>query len=239
MYQLTSSTEDDRVFYGMHGEAAERHGSIGYLRVNFGENGGEFWSAWVDTQRYLNTNAFVDELYEVIHSLRFDGLTPPLADRKSLETLCHSKPGQYLAGQGNGYSIQTKKFSYFFRCLPNTGNYDLYCFAYDNRWLLPELAGQHELPDVCYSIEPSMERIIILKRNEHGYYPCEYSTDDTEYNGELAIELNQRMGVTRGQEEAMIIGSMFGWNAPAAKPWKYDKDGIPLPLPPRKNEPER
>ena len=33
------------------------------------------------------------------------------------------------------------------------------------------------------------------------------------------------MGVTPAQAEAMLAGSMFGWNVPAANPKNYDKDG--------------
>jgi hypothetical protein len=46
--------------------------------------------------------------------------------------------------------------------------------------------------------------------------------------------------VTRAQEEAMLCGSLFGWDTPAAKPWNYDMDGNPRQLSPRKkDEPER
>jgi hypothetical protein len=236
MYTLLPSADSDRLFFNMHGEAAERHGSIGYLRANFGKSGDEFWAAWVANQKHLYTHVFDDELLAVTHSLRFDGPEPTLACRRNLERLCQTKPGMDLPGQGCGYYIQTKRFSYYFRCLPNAGNYEVCCFAYDNRWLLPELAGQHELPDICYSLEPSSESITLIKCHEHGYYPCDYSTDDPEYNRELATDLNRKLGVTRGQEEAMVIGSMFGWNSPAAKPWTYDRDGGQLPLPPKRNE---
>jgi hypothetical protein len=92
---------------------------------------------------------------------------------------------------------------------------------------LPELAGQHDLPDVCYSVEPSTGGLILIKANEQGYYPSEYSTDDPKYNRSFATERNAKLGVTRAQEEAMLAGSVFGFDVPAAKPWRYEPNGTP------------
>lgn len=84
------------------------------------------------------------------------------------------------------------------------------------------------LPDLCYSILPSGGDLIIIKLNETGYYPCDYSTADTEANRRLADELNRRMGITKSQEVAMIHGSVFGWHVPAADPGHYDENGEPI-----------
>ena len=36
---------------------------------------------------------------------------------------------------------------------------------------------------------------------------------------------NKRMGVTKAQEAAMLAGSLFGWDTPAARPKNYDENG--------------
>jgi hypothetical protein len=78
---------------------------------------------------------------DVINSLRNDGETPPFASRSNLAAFCSANPGKELNGRGGGYCIRTLGFSYYFRCLPRPGDYDVYCFAYDNLYLLPQLAG--------------------------------------------------------------------------------------------------
>ena len=42
---------------------------------------------------------------------------------------------------------------------------------------------------------------------------------------ELADSMNRKLGVTKGQAEAMKTGSMFGWKVPAADPKNYDENG--------------
>lgn len=95
------------------------------------------------------------------------------------------------------------------------------------------------LPDLCYSILPTSGNLIIIKLNESGYYPCDYSTADTEANRSLADELNRRMGITKAQEAAMLHGSMFGWHVPAADTSHYDENGEPIKKQPEPTSAER
>jgi hypothetical protein len=130
-------------------------------------------------------------------------------------------------------------FSYYIRCCPRIGDYDIYCFAYDNRWLLPELAGQHELPNDCFSVLPSTGELIFIVMGEKEYYPSGKSTPDKDMNRQIASAHNALTGMTRGQEEAMLAGSLFGWDKPAARPWNYDQHGNPRAPQPKRKEPER
>jgi hypothetical protein len=237
-YKLVAANDKRSLFSKMDGESAERHGAIGYLRADFGNDGNSFWTTWFDIQKHLRTPGFRDEFDEVIQHLRDGGQEPPFANRRNLDAFVCARPGMGLTPNGSGYLVRTDDHTYYFRCYPCPGEYEIYGYAYDNRYLLPELAGQHELPDVCYSTNLSSEAIILIKNKERGYYPCEYTTGNREYNRALATDLNIKMGVTRAQEEAMVAGSMFGWGVPGAKPWKYDMDGRQRHIP-KKSEPVR
>ena len=239
MYTLLPAEQaESGLFFRLDGEAAERHGAVGYLRADFGKSGGEFWTTWFDCEKNLKTPAFKREFDNVVNSLRDDGEKPPFASRGNLSAFCAANPGLFTE-RGGGYRIRTQDYSYYIRCLPSYSDYDIGIYAYDSRWLLPELAGKHELPDMCYSTLPSNGDIIIIKCGERGHYRCEYTTDDAGYNREFANDRNVKLGVTRAQEEAMLAGSIFGWDTPAAKPWYYNRDGTPHPPRPVKNEPER
>jgi hypothetical protein len=239
-YELLPAEEAGKhLFFRLEGEAAERHGSIGYMRADFGKTGKEFWTTWFDCQTHLKSFDFKNEFNAVVDSLRNDGPEPPFASRDNLAVFCAVKPGRELSARGGGYTVRTHDYSYCFRCLAKPSDYDIYCFAYDNRYLLPELAGQHELPEFCYGIMPSSGELILVKRNESGYYRCENSSADERHNREYAGDANIRLGVTRAQEEAMLAGSIFGWDIPAAKPWNYDINGNLRRAARKRDEPER
>ena len=85
-----------------------------------------------------------------------------------------------------------------------------------------------DLPEICYSILPSTGDVIIIKHGESGYYRCEYSTEDKAFNREFANDRNANLGVSKAQVEAMIAGSMYGWDVPAADPKSYDENGTLL-----------
>ncbi len=140
MYELSPAAQIvSRLFFRMEKDESEHHGVIGYMRIDFGRCGNEFWSTWFDIQANLKTPGFKKEFDDIINSLRFDGASPPFANRKNLSALCGDSPGMALDCRGNGYVIRTSEYSYYFRCLPRPGDYNVFCFAYDNRCLLPEL----------------------------------------------------------------------------------------------------
>ena len=85
-----------------------------------------------------------------------------------------------------------------------------------------------DLPEVCYSILPSTGDVIIIKHGESGYYRSEYSTEDKAFNREFANDRNANLGVSKAQVEAMLAGSMYGWDVPAADPKSYDENGTLL-----------
>ena len=85
------------------------------------------------------------------------------------------------------------------------------------------------LPDRCYSILESTGDIVIIAKGEKGYYHIEVTENTPEENRRFVDSQNAKLGITRGQEEAMKAGSMFGWATPAADPKNYNDNGTPIP----------
>ena len=83
------------------------------------------------------------------------------------------------------------------------------------------------LPPKCFTLLPSSGDIIEITRYEKGYRPIRKSTDFSTLEGKaLFVETaNKKWGVTKAQEAAMLAGSLFGWDTPAAKPKNYDENG--------------
>ena len=81
------------------------------------------------------------------------------------------------------------------------------------------------LPDRCYSILESTGDIIIIQKGEKGYYHIDV-TDGTKAENRAFVDgQNEKLGITKAQEEAMKAGSMFGWAVPAADPQNHDDNG--------------
>jgi len=66
--------------------------------------------------------------------------------------------------------------------------------------------------------------MIIIHRGQSGYTPTD-NYSETATPKEAARKLNETMGITPAQEEAMVAGSMFGWAVPGADPKNYDEEG--------------
>lgn len=84
------------------------------------------------------------------------------------------------------------------------------------------------LPEQCYSTLLDTGMVVILKRGETGYYKTDIPFTSKEEAHALVDEYNRKLGVTKGQEEAMKAGSMFGWTCPAADPSNYNEQGNPI-----------
>jgi len=84
------------------------------------------------------------------------------------------------------------------------------------------------LPEKCFSVLPSTGELIYLSRGEKGYQPSKVSFTGEEGRS-YANHMNQNSGVSKAQEAAMLAGSMFGWDKPAADPKNYDENGVPIP----------
>lgn len=80
------------------------------------------------------------------------------------------------------------------------------------------------LPNNCFSYLESTGEIIVIDRGKQGYTPTgQYGENMTPR--EAVDKLNEAIGVTKAQEQAMLAGSMFGWAVPGADPKNYDAEG--------------
>jgi hypothetical protein len=66
-----------------------------------------------------------------------------------------------------------------------------------------------DLPKVCAAHSPGDNAPILIRRGERGYFPAPGIDVDA---------FNARHGVTEAQREAMLAGSMFGFDCPGADP---------------------
>ena len=79
------------------------------------------------------------------------------------------------------------------------------------------------LPEYCYSMAEN--KLIKIVKGESGYYELA----QLDANGRKTVDdKNAAIGVTKAQEAAMLVGSMFGWDKIGADPKNYDDQGMPI-----------
>ena len=77
-----------------------------------------------------------------------------------------------------------------------------------------------KLPPECFAVTP-LGHVVNIQRGVMGHYLVPKSLI-----GLVDIDkVNEGMGCSKAQREAMLGGSMFGWHIPAADPDNYDENG--------------
>jgi hypothetical protein len=201
-----------------YGDRSMGFGAIGHIRAEL--DWCDFYRMWCPERKDLYSPAFRSELNAMLRELRgFNGVLhgcPALGD--------YLMQSPRIDGRDKGFKIQTENYTYYFRCHVTGGfYYDISIYAYDNSFLLPELAGQHEIPEQCYAVDHG--RLVLLRRYAE---PEHVFTGDTpDANRRMADEWNASMGITTGQAIAMQMGLEHGFKDPRAWPWQYDQNGEP------------
>ena len=151
-------------------------------------------------------------------------LREPL-NAKEMNQLIERIIGQSSDGFGEGFEQRELKVS---------GGNSIYAslWSSDKSWTIQteqERFAHPELPEVCLSTLQSTGEIICIKRGESGYYPSEWETGNAEKNRQIVDYHNRQRGITPEQEQAMVGGSMFGWDTPAADPARYQQQETAAP----------
>ena len=105
-------------------------GCVGYVRGDFGKNGGEFWTTWWGRDGLLNTPEFKRDIDTSINWLREDGL---LKDFRSMCEVCLSNKDALLdcwLENSFGFRYDSDNYCYYIRAMLNKGDYNFYVFAY-------------------------------------------------------------------------------------------------------------
>ena len=124
--------------YAQSQQISMQTGLIGHLRADMDSSGTGFFSSFFNFRADLKTEDFKTEFDEVINALRFDeNYGGILKDRSALSSYCHGTPESSFGGDGRefGFRVDTKQYSYMLRMNPNRGEYNLYCYCYQKKWL--------------------------------------------------------------------------------------------------------
>ena len=135
-FNATPLPEEERTYtFAQNQQIQVNSGLIGYLRADMGSNGEGFYSSWNDYIYDLKTDAFKNELNDVINHLRKDNGF--LSSRKNLASFCYNNSEMSYGDGYNHYGVRidTKEHSYLMRLNPNRGEYNLYCYCYSKKYL--------------------------------------------------------------------------------------------------------
>ena len=80
------------------------------------------------------------------------------------------------------------------------------------------LPFEDELPEMCVAVLQPEDVLIGIKRGERGYFQRYDGMVKGNAAKMVADRMNNSLHVTPQQREAMLCGSMMGWDCPAARP---------------------
>lgn len=129
-------------------------------------------------------------------------------------------PGIYLEDDLFCFKINTGACIAYVHCQPyhSVNNIDIVGYTPDIEEVAKPMRIAYmidhpaeTLPEICFTVLPGSGELICIKRGESGYCSCQWSTNDCELNRRTANYCNEARGISREQEEAMVIGSMEKW----------------------------
>ena len=87
-----------------------------------------------------------------------------------------------------------------------------------------QIFNRQPYPDKCYAYVATTGQIGVITRGERGYKPVSVKIAGLDSHATVD-RLNTALGVSKAHAAAMMAGSLFGWDCPAANPKNYDRNG--------------
>ena len=125
-------TQEKALFYSATDGSPEYHkeaekACVGHIRGDFGE-GEHLYRNWFPHNHELNSQRFKNDIKDVADALTEMGL---FKSRDEMEKYCSRFPDSVIAEGYNGkpkygFKVETENYTYYARCFPQTGDYDLY-----------------------------------------------------------------------------------------------------------------
>ena len=143
--KITASVPDEserQLFYS-DSKANFADALVGYLRMDFGKYGTEFWNTWHEKNSSLKDSIFIQEINSLIAELRKN----ILKNRCSMQDYIQKQDGLLIKGtgyrRGKGFKFETENNVFYLRCTPAPGEYDCYCYGY-NKAILEQVLAQEQ-----------------------------------------------------------------------------------------------
>lgn len=158
-----ASNDEAGIFFAQTPEQDKHMGTIGHVRIDFGQNGREFWHTWHPRgEESLNSAAFKEELGRVVDQLR-DSV---LKDLRSMDYFCYEHGGEIDGGwrQNYGYVVETEHYRYCLRCSPGQGDYHAYLTCFDLDVQRANLAKENAVDEKTAG---SMKKGVLERLSDH------------------------------------------------------------------------
>lgn len=125
----TAKAKDKSLFYS-HTKAEEKElGCVGYLRMDFGRKGNEFWSNWFSSNNDLKNKKFKTEFDSLMDALIDYG---PFQNLSSMTKYCSVNGGRINDSRYFfGYIVESENYMYCIKLNPIQDDYNGYVYVYD------------------------------------------------------------------------------------------------------------
>lgn len=142
---------------------------------------------------------------------------------EELDALKEYISGQASDGWGEGFEQRAIQLSRGSELYVHLWNSDSWSIQTEQERFHPELTNG--LPELCFTTTPGTGSLVYIKQGVAGCFPAEGGTDDPVKNRQLADYFNRKRGISKAQEDAMMAGSMYGWDCIASDPKNNETPG--------------